>query len=265
VNAILAQAAALAAHAKSRAADPALGGDAAYWASHSTFKYVKSVSFVDRKRRFLRTVEQEVASAVPEWMARLPIGARIELVCGGSTTIFPARISSALAGGTREGIFVSSGTASGVWLSDWQLSGDRYPEPGVWRVRYANTHSSRARALATIDEASARLRAVLAELERFARSDSHLSGWTDTFAGAAAMFDAPEPVAPYHPDILPPDGYTLAARRLLAAAVSAYVFGGMGSWNDVAPSTPEGQSAYRRLSEQLYEAVIGGIVTAVNT
>src|SRR4051794_262143 len=47
------------------------------------------------------------------------------------------------------------------------------------------------------------------------------------------MLTAVEPTAPYHPDILPSAGYTLAARQLLAGAVASFVFGGMGSWNDV--------------------------------
>lgn len=40
MNHILAQAAALAAHAKVSRVDPALGGAAAYWSRHSTFTFV---------------------------------------------------------------------------------------------------------------------------------------------------------------------------------------------------------------------------------
>src|SRR3989442_14553384 len=55
MNGILAQAAALAAHAKASRVDARAGGDAEYWKHHSTFKYVKSVNFGVRRRRLFRT------------------------------------------------------------------------------------------------------------------------------------------------------------------------------------------------------------------
>ena len=73
-----------------------------------------------------------------------------------------------------------------------------------------------------------------------------------------------KPTAPYHPDILPPAGYTLAAQQLLAAAVGGFVFGGMGSWNDSAPESADARPQYERLSEELYAAVTGGLVVAIN-
>jgi predicted butyrate kinase (DUF1464 family) len=52
------------------------------------------------------------------------------------------------------------------------------------------------------------------------------------------------------------------ARQLVFSAGSAWVFGGMGSWNDVVFDKDEDNETYERLSEQLYtrinEAIIAG-------
>src|SRR3989442_9105903 len=72
MNGILAQAAALAAHAKASRVDARAGGDAEYWKHHSTFKYVKSVNFGVRRRRLFRTAFETVATEPSEWLARFP-------------------------------------------------------------------------------------------------------------------------------------------------------------------------------------------------
>ncbi|MBW3624663.1 MAG: hypothetical protein KY468_14755 [Armatimonadetes bacterium] len=54
--------------------------------------------------------------------------------------------------------------------------------------------------------------------------------------------------------MLPEEGYSLLARQLLATATQAYVFGGMGSWNDIGF---EGslQREYEKVSADLYEVI----------
>src|SRR5258708_16386767 len=80
----------------------------------------------------------------------------------------------------------------------------------------------------------------------------------------SGSFGASKPIAPYHPDVLPADGYSLSARQLMAASVAAFVFGGMGSWNDTGFADREMQARYERVTRQLYIAVMDGLVTAVN-
>ncbi len=50
----------------------------------------------------------------------------------------------------------------------------------------------------------------------------------------------------------------------MAASVAAFVFGGMGSWNDTGFADREMQARYERVTRQLYIAVMDGLVTAVN-
>lgn len=265
VNGILAQTAALAALAKVHALDPRLGGDDAYWAAHSTFKYVKAVTFVAVKRGFFRSSQEEIATTPPGWMTALPRGSVIRFFSLGAAGNLPAHVASAFVGGTREGIAVSSSAANGIWIPAWEATGDKYPEPQIWRVRYTMMKAPGIPPFAPrVQMARERLGKVLREATDFAAADPGLSSWCETFRKAAAALEAPNPVAPYHPDILPPEGYTLDARQLLAAAVGGFVFGGMGSWNDGGPESSEARQQYDRLSKKLYAAVMEGLGVAVN-
>jgi hypothetical protein len=62
-----------------------------------------------------------------------------------------------------------------------------------------------------------------------------------------------------------PELYGPRTRLLLGRARAAWVFGGMGSWNDLgfAGHTPETRE-YGALTDELYAAVVGGAATAVS-
>jgi hypothetical protein len=64
--------------------------------------------------------------------------------------------------------------------------------------------------------------------------------------------------------MLPPDFGPLAARQLVAAATRAWVFGGMGSWNDVWFANPALVQRYKALTPALFEAVLSAIVDGAN-
>lgn len=74
----------------------------------------------------------------------------------------------------------------------------------------------------------------------------------------AAWFERALTVAgdiPGHPDMLPPS-YTYEARHLAAMAAQAWVFGGMGSWNDVSFENVATAAEYEAVSRNLYDAVL---------
>ncbi|MGY6499848.1 MAG: hypothetical protein ACXIVQ_02975 [Acidimicrobiales bacterium] len=92
----------------------------------------------------------------------------------------------------------------------------------------------------------------------------HLQSFAGWFDDALEMASSTEPTAPYHPDMMPAVGYSIEARRLLSMATRAWVFGGMGSWNDVGFSDRETHERYRAISERLYRAVIDAVRDAAN-
>jgi hypothetical protein len=55
------------------------------------------------------------------------------------------------------------------------------------------------------------------------------------------------------------------AQGLLAAAEAAWVFGTMGSWNDIGFTDKSLQSEYDAISDRVFDLVVQSAVAAVNT
>jgi hypothetical protein len=112
----------------------------------------------------------------------------------------------------------------------------------------------------TFPEAYTALREALMALAAFAdRTDQR--DWAGHFRGSIAQLSlAPDPQPLY--GILAECGRPPAAIRLLNAAQMAWVFGGMGSWND-APTA--GSEEHERLSTTLLDAITLAILAAANT
>jgi hypothetical protein len=107
------------------------------------------------------------------------------------------------------------------------------------------------------------LRNALENAELFARK-AYVDFWADWFVNATTQLDQMEPVPPFHPNLLPKTGYNLKSRQAMAAAVQAFVFGGMGSWNDLSFSDEELQNEYVQVTRNLYRAVMATISAATN-
>ena len=264
MNGILAQAAALAAHAKASRIDARAGGDAEYWKRHSTFKYVRSVSFVVRRRRLLRSTLATVATEAAGWMSRFSeVSADgVNLVPIPLSDDLPPHIAAAFAGAPDHGICVAG---RHLWVGAWTPTHRDDPEQRIWSVTYTSSEPGRLPP-PSMDLGSAReeLAVALREIADFAGSDSALSSWCPTFHEAQRDLDRDDPRAPYHPDILPERGYQVRARQLLAGAVRGWVFGGMGSWNDVWVEHCAARARYERVTQRLYAAVTGALAAAVN-
>jgi len=100
------------------------------------------------------------------------------------------------------------------------------------------------------------------EVEDFARSND-TGHWSVWFAEARELLLAESPEIPYHPDLLPA-GVDRSRQRLLAGATKAYVFGGMGSWNDMGFRDSAVQERYGALSRILYESMMLAFDAATN-
>ncbi len=91
--------------------------------------------------------------------------------------------------------------------------------------------------------------------------DSGLTDWHTVFKKALSKLTSNEPGQDYYNPKIHPDNYPLFSRQLLFAACCAWVFDGMGSWNDTLNSTEQ----YDRVSEDLYDSIIQAIIAVVNS
>lgn len=89
------------------------------------------------------------------------------------------------------------------------------------------------------------------------------NNWADWLVEAQLQLSSDQPKAPYHSDMFPVDATPLRTRQLGNAASSAWVFRGMGSWNDQLFEN-ELQAEFDQVSQQLYDAVLNGLVQSAN-
>ena len=143
----------------------------------------------------------------------------------------------------------------------WEVARKRAKDNRIWRVTYWSVGLVPSPLRDDVSRVSAKLRGALEEIRDFARSEA--GDWVAWFDKALDCLKSDRRI-PYHADMLPTVGYARDARRLLAAASQAWVFGGMGSWNDIGFDELQ-QSRYETCSERLYRAVIGACCAATNS
>jgi hypothetical protein len=153
-----------------------------------------------------------------------------------------------------------------LWYPQWVVGSEDKRKP--WFVEYRGLEFSNSHAvpLQDLNLVKLKLGVILSRAEEFARrSGVGLDNFADCFATALRMLESTQPVDAYSMNLLPPSGFSLEARQVLAAATQAYVFGGMGSWNDMGFSDTEKNKEYESLTKELFEAVKMSILMASNS
>lgn len=230
----------------------------------STFRFVRSVSFVAPGGSAV--AGSQAVDGVAPWLLMLRDRGveRLRLIARSADGALPDPIAAAFAGGGGWGL-VTVGASPALWRAAWTVGDRKAPDQRIWDVRYTGVAipPTAIPSGPPVDVARQRLVEALAAAQAFARQQA-LDFWTDYFAKALDLQHAAQPEPPYHPDLLPARGYDDASRRLVAMAGQAWVFGGMGSWNDLAFPTPADNDRYKQVTHELYDAVLDAAVAAVN-
>jgi hypothetical protein len=166
-------------------------------------------------------------------------------------------------GGTWTLAAVRADGRSDFWQSRWSVWNREAPERRIWRVTYGRTGEGRTddRAEPTLEEMETRLRQTLREIHAFAERQG-CTNFAACFANAMDTL-ATGAAHGYHQDLAPLNALPPKSWRMLDATQAAWVFGGMGSWNDMGFDGAEGKE-YDRVSEQLYAAITEAMCVAVN-
>jgi len=178
----------------------------------------------------------------------------------------PDHISSAFVGGGSQWfIEVQFDSTSDLYLSGWAPSDNM----GIGRgkthyLRFNRDMTHLDDPSLSVSDAREKLRTILGELAEFSRRFEHVKHWANNFKNALNTLDKFEPTA--EDEFLPARIYPKEARQLIEAAFASWVFGGMGSWNDMAhmAMSADNHKSHAQLSEELYSAICDAVVAAVN-
>jgi hypothetical protein len=272
----IAQAVALTTHGNASLLGPPSGVPQRFFPDNSTFTFCESVRFVSLKRVLFRLREQPYAETPAAWFDRLRQDGvrRLRLaygptqVKGAGSTGMSDRMSVAFIGGGGRWLLEAIATdRSDFWEGRWETGDRERADQKIWRVTYGrigggtSTGNDLPLDLGALTD---RLRASLEAIRAFA-SGHDLEPFVSAFDKARAALMSNEPLVDvYHKDLLPPGASPLSAARLLAAAQHAWVFGGMGSWNDMGFEGDD-QRVYDRVSEELFQLLNAVIVASANT
>jgi hypothetical protein len=172
-------------------------------------------------------------------------------------------LSAAFAGGLPVGL-LSTGTAGNrLWRAHWQV-GARVPDGAQIAIaNYESAPVSAGPARPGVGAAADGLDRTLLRAAEFA-GRQQLPRWAKLFADARRRRARNESArSGPGPDLFPASWPDPDGRWLVDMAQAAWVFGGMGSWNDLG-FADDAQQEYERISRELFDAVMRACVAAAN-
>lgn len=239
---------------------------------HVAFKFYEWIRF--------RQVKEDVvfAGSPTDYMGSLDIrGVRGLMLTYGANTSAPDGISEHMSagfvGGGKQYLIQEFTDTSVNYLALQSELGDRErTDQRIWRDTF-QLYATVPRQIVKPDRpdlewAAKKLADALQAAIRFCDEGEpwlKTSNWPDVFRAALNVLDdrAPPDFTPYLD--FPQQVMSAEQNRLLQAADRAWVFGGMGSWNDMGFENDQRHMEYETVSSRLYQAVNVAIADATNS
>jgi hypothetical protein len=243
---------------------------AEFWPSSTVFSFCKSVRFVSLDGDTSVLTETPFADDPVEWLSKLrsagTIGLRLHYRERNNPLQDRATVGF-VGGGGRWLIESLRAGLSDLWEARWLVNDANDPDRRVWDVSYGRIDKDGPPLpFSTPDLVTLKseLEGVLSEIHTFATRQD-LGSFAGAFRSAKEALNSDIPLsASYHSDIAPSSQMPLEAKQLLGAAQAAWVFGGMGSWNDMSFEEPD-QQEYVEVSGKLFSLLNQVICRAVNS
>ncbi|NUM56518.1 MAG: hypothetical protein HUU46_23040 [Candidatus Hydrogenedentes bacterium] len=240
--------------------------------TNSTAQFCESIRFVSTRRRLWGGLSNEPVAADPNaWFEYLKkkgaLGVQLRCARHDDSKL-PGWLVAAFAGGGGTwsmDVALPSGAAE-RWAGNWKVGNRDAPDRRIWTVEYCGNTTRRSGTSHSRDLSlvARELEVSLREVLLFSMNQS-LSGFSESFQSALDTIKSQgEHGHGYHQDLAPPGVLSTTATALLDACQKAWVFGGMGSWNDL---MFEGnyQQTYETLSERLFNAVNAAIASSASS
>ncbi|MCX6791369.1 MAG: hypothetical protein NTV62_04270 [Candidatus Gribaldobacteria bacterium] len=116
----------------------------------------------------------------------------------------------------------------------------------------------------TFEVVEQNLKKALTNIKQFS-ANQKLDNWIQIFERALMVLDGKEANSDEFNKCFPVEFCTEQFFQLAGSADIAWVFGGMGSWNDLSFDKPEDQAEYDNLSDELYLSLVLSLVYVTNS
>jgi len=173
-------------------------------------------------------------------------------------------LTGLVGGGGEWSIEAIYGKSCAQWGSYWQVTDRKRSDQKIWTITYFSDGSRREPApFNSIHSSRETIVQALNEIIDFANTQSE-TAFIPYFEKALRSLDSNEPEGDfYHRDLLI-GPITLETRQLFYAAAHAWVFGGMGWWNDRYFEDSETQKSFESITAGLYDAINDAYSAALN-
>lgn len=242
--------------------------------SNTTFQFCNKIDFREFKKKFFfsKPKEKVIAENPTKWFEYLKLDGckRLRLYFEHSKEQSFAKdhkLAGLVGGGGTWLIEANYDQYSNYWANRWEVTNQNAADNKIWTVNYGMTVVKQHTSNLQIDNEKVKnnLKQTLTAIAEFAFKQN-LQGWGEQFDKAKATLESSSPEnSYYHKDLIPLDNYSQTAKQVLFSAGASWVFGGMGSWNDLGFDSKEDNETYDRLSEQLYSNINEAIIAATNS
>jgi hypothetical protein len=160
---------------------------------------------------------------------------------------------------------LSTGPAGNrLWRGQWQFGTRVSDGAQIVIANYVSDPVPVGPARIGVDAAAGELDRMLGRAAEFA-DRQQVPEWAARFTDARRHWAGEGSARPASgPDLFPDSWPDPDSRRLADMAHAAWVFGGMGSWNDLGFADPAAQREYEQISRDLFDAVMRACVACVN-
>ncbi len=271
MTAILAQLISITSHGNHFLTTGDLNSD--YEKENSTFQFCNRVDFRNFRKTFPFTKPKEIviAESPIKWFHFLKKQnySRLRLYYQNAedSTVSDHKLAGFVGGGGKWYIEAVKDKVSDYWTSRWDVTKPDSTDSKIWTVSYGLTKKNeRPRAIQKdLDSLRQNLEMTLQEIADFAFKQN-LESFGKTFDSARKTLDSEQPEQNYyHKDLIRLDKYSIRAKQVLFSAASAWVFGGMGSWNDNSFENKRDNDKYEELSTRLSSCINESIVGVINS
>jgi hypothetical protein len=173
-------------------------------------------------------------------------------------------LSAGFAGGVPVGLLSTGSAGNRLWQGHWQFGTRVADGAQIVIANYQSDPVSVGPVRIAVGVAADELHRMLGRAAEFA-DRQQLPDWARRFTDARGRWEREGSARRVsNPDLFPDSWPDADSRRLADMAQAAWVFGGMGSWNDLGFADGDTQREYEQISSDLFDAVMRAYVASAN-